>query len=504
MGIGEKLASDLEINVRELKSILATDKNFDVLVRELELGRKKIVLYFVDGLTNDLLITQVLERLTTVDPHNISINAFTKLFKSYINFTEVNVVDTYDEIVNKVLSGPLALLVDGEDRALIIDARVYPVRSPDEPDLEKVVRGSRDGFTETLVSNTALIRRRIRDPGLRFEIMQAGLRSKTDIVLAYIEDIANPELVDSVREKIRYINIDGLPMGEKAVEELISPGTFWNPFPRVRYTERPDVAAAHLLDGHVLVLVDTSPSVLILPTTYFHHLQHAEEFRQNPSVGIYLRVIRFLGVAISVFLLPLWLLFALQPELLPAELAFLGPTKAGKIPLLVQFLFAEAAIDMIRLATIHTPSPIATSTGVIAAVLLGDLAARVGLFIPEVVLYTALAAISTFLTPSYELASANRLVRLFLLVLTGLLRLPGFLIGILTVFIFLLRTRSFGIPYLWPLIPFNAEGLKAVLARPPVPIQHFRLSILKPQDRIRQPLPARKVHFLREAKKRKR
>lgn len=242
MGIGEKLASDLEINVRELKSILATDKNFDVLVRELELGRKKIVLFFVDGLTNDLLMTQVLERLTTVDPHNISINAFTKLFKSYINFTEVNVVDTYDEIVNKVLSGPLALLVDGEDRALIIDARVYPVRSPDEPDLEKVVRGSRDGFTETLVFNTALIRRRIRDPCLRFDIMQAGLRSKTDIVLAYIEDIANPELVDSVRKKIRYINIDGLPLGEKAVEELISPGTFWNPFPRVRYTERPDVA----------------------------------------------------------------------------------------------------------------------------------------------------------------------------------------------------------------------------------------------------------------------
>jgi len=453
---------------------------------------------------NDLLMTQVLERLTTVDSRAISINALAKLFKGCINFTEVNVVNTYDEIVNKVLAGPLALLVEGEDRALIIDARVYPVRSPDEPDLEKVVRGSRDGFTETLVYNTALIRRRIRDPHLRFEIMQAGVRSKTDIVLAYIEDVANPEFVDSVREKIRYINIDGLPMGEKAVEELISPGTFWNPFPRVRYTERPDVAAAHLLDGHVLVLVDTSPSVIILPTTYFHHLQHAEEFRQNPSVGIYLRLIRFLGVAVSVFLLPLWLLVALEPGLLPAQLAFLGPTKTGKIPLLAQFLLAEATIDMIRLATIHTPSPIATSTGVIAAVLLGDIAARVGLFIPEVVLYTALAAIGTFLTPSYELAAANRLVRLFLLVLTGLFRLPGFLIGVLGVFIFLLRTKSFGVPYLWPFIPFNAEGVKAVFARPPVPIQHFRPSILKPQDRIRQPVPARKVHLLQEAKKRKR
>lgn len=292
-------------------------------------------------------------------------------------------------------------------------------------------------------------------------------------------------------------------MAEKAVEELITPGTFWNPFPRVRYTERPDVAAAHFLDGHVLVLVDTSPSVIILPTTYFHHLQHAEEFRQNPSVGVYLRLVRFFGVAVSVFLLPAWLLVALEPQLLPASLAFLGPAKAGKIPLLVQFLLAEAAIDMIRLATIHTPSPIATSTGVIAAVLLGDLAARVGLFIPEVVLYTALAAIGTFLTPSYELAAANRLVRLFLLVVTGLFRLPGLIIGMLLVFAFLLRTRSFGVPYLWPLIPFDAAGIKAVLSRPPVPVQHFRPSILQPRDRVRQPLPAaRKVYFLTQARKR--
>lgn len=440
------LAKDLAENLRKLEERLVFKKNFDLILREIEVGGRKAALLFVDAFVKDEPFTLILKELATLEAQEITLNTFKKLFYRYVTFGEVKTVATLEEVIDTALSGPTIFLIDGEAQAIVIDLRIYPGRAPEEPDLEKVTRGSRDGFTETLVHNTALIRRRIRDPRLRIEHLTAGTRSKTDIALAYIEDIANPDLVDSVREKINKINIDGLPMAEKSVEELITPGTYWNPFPRVRYTERPDVAAAHLLDGHVLVLVDTSPSVMILPTTYFHHLQHAEEFRQSPAVGVYLRWVRFAGVFLSVFLTPLWLLLALEPGLLPPELKFIGPKKAGAVPLFVQFLIAEVAIDMIRMATIHTPSPIATSTGIIAAVLLGDLAARVGLFGPEVILYTATAAIGTFLTPSFELAQANRLTRLFILTLTGLLRLPGFIIGTFVSFSFLLFTRSFGVP----------------------------------------------------------
>jgi len=311
---------------------------------------------------------------------------------------------------------------------------------------------------------------------------------------AYIEDIANSELVDSIREKISSINLDGLPMAEKAVEELITPGNYWNPLPRVRYTERPDVAAIHLLEGHVLVMVDTSPSVMITPATYFHHLQHAEEYRQSPAAGVYLRWVRFVGVFVSVFLLPLWLLAVVQPQILPPALKFIGPDKIGAIPIFIQFLIAELAVDMVRLATIHTPTGLATALGLIAALLIGDIAVTVGLFNAEVVMYTAAAVVGTFLTPSYELGLANRLIRLFLVIMVGLFSLPGFIIGLVLTLALLVFTRSFGVPYMWPLIPFNAKAFSSIIVRRPVPTSNMRPSITKPRDPSRQgmPLPARK------------
>lgn len=485
-----RLSSNLEENIRSLKKIMSIDQNFDVILREFKIGQTNAALLFIDGLTNDQIHTYILDHLLEVERKDININTFRKIFQRHIPFTEVESADFLEDIVQKVLMGPQALLIDGEQQAIIIDARTYPVRSPQEPDLEKVVRGSRDGFTETLVFNTALIRRRLRDPRLRMEYMQAGTRSKSDIIICYLQDVANPDLVENIKSKVKEIKIDGLPMAEKAVEELISPGSFWNPFPKVRYTERPDVAAAHLLEGHILVLVDTSPSVMITPSTFWHHLQHAEEYRQNPSVGVWIRWVRFIGVALSLFLLPLWLLAVLEPGILPPALKFIGPNKAAKIPIILQFVLAELSIDMIRLSTIHTPTALATATGLIAALLIGDIAVTVGLFNPEVIMYTAIAAIGTFMTPSYELSQANRLARLSIIILVALLGLPGFIIGFLGYIAVLALTRSFGVPYLWPLIPFNWTALKGVLVRTPVPMRNLRPSILKPQDKSAQAVPA--------------
>ncbi|OPY56082.1 MAG: Spore germination protein XA [Pelotomaculum sp. PtaU1.Bin035] len=489
-----KISTNLKENIRLLDEEIGIEKNFDVLTRELVIGGKNATLLFVDGLTNDQIVTIVLQNLTRLDRNDMRPGSINKLFKDHLGYTEVEEVEYLEDIAAKVLAGPLAILMEGSDKALIMDARVYPIRSPQEPDLERVVRGSRDGFVETLVFNTALIRRRIRDPKLRMEYIQVGTRSKSDVVVCYIENIANPDMVKSIKDKIEYIKIDGIPMAEKSVEELIAPGSFWNPFPKVRYTERPDVAAMHLLEGHVLVLVDTSPSVIIAPATYFHHLQHAEEYRQNPTVGAYLRWVRFIGVAASLFLLPLWFLFANNPELLPPQLSFIGVSKPGEIPLIFQFILAEIAIDMIRLATIHTPAALATSTGIIAALLIGELATRVGLFAQEVVLYTAIAAIGTFLTPTIEMANANRLVRLGLLILTALFRVPGFVIGVAATFVALALNKSFGVPYLWPLLPVNLKALSGILVRTPVSLRNTRPSVLKPIDSDRQVVaaPARK------------
>ncbi|MGF7184988.1 stage V sporulation protein AF [Desulfitispora alkaliphila] len=487
-----KVSKKLKENLEAIKHELSIDENFDVMLRDVQIAGRDAALLFVDGFAKDLEMLQILNVIQSLKREDVAPNTIKKLIQRYIGYIEVETVETVNEAIDEVLAGPLALIIDGQDEIILLDVREYPARGPEEPDLEKVVRGSRDGFVETLVFNTALIRRRVRDPNLRMEVLQAGTRSKNDICVSYIKDIANEDLVDQVKDLINSIEIDGLPMAEKAIEELITPGSHWNPFPKIRYTERPDVAAVHLLEGHVLVIVDNSPSVIILPTTYFHHLQHVEEYRQSPTVGVYLRWVRFIAIFASIFALPLWFLFSIQPELLPEGLAFIGPEEVGAIPLFWQFIIAEIAIDFLRMAAIHTPAPLATSLGLIAAILIGEVAIDIGLFIPEVLLYAAVAAVGTFSTPSYELSNANRLVRLFLLIMIALFQLPGAIAGILITLIYLGMTKSFGVPYLWPLFPLNIKALGRVMVRPPVAIQNVRPSILKTKDYIRQSSPATK------------
>jgi len=317
-------------------------------------------------------------------------------------------------------------------------------------------------------------------------MLHAGTRSKTDISVIYIADIANKKTVEDVKKRIKRIQVDGLPMADKSVEEFLTGGKF-SLFPRVRYTERPDVAAIHLFEGHIIILVDTSPSAMILPATWFHHGQHAEEYRSSPGVGLYIRWVRFISIALSIFVTPLYLLVSNYPNILPEALRFIGPEEIGPVPLWLQFTMAEVGIDAIRMAAIHTPSPLATALGIIAAFMIGDVAIQVGLFAQEVILYMAIAAVGTFATPSYELSNANRIVRLLLLFAVAIFGVPGFIGGLLLVVITLASTRSFGVPYLWPLIPFNGPALREILVRRPVPLTKWRPSALRTQDKDRQP-----------------
>ncbi len=487
-----KVSKKIEENLAYLNEKLDFENNFDVINRPLNYAGKEFSFIFIDGLINDSVVAKMMASLEKLKREDIVPFSLKKFVKKHINYSEVSTESSMDKVLFFILSGALIFVVDGAEEIIIIDVREYPGRSPQEPDLERVIRGSRDGFTETVVFNTSLLRRRVRDPGLRIEHMEVGVRSRSDICICYINDIANEKILKMIKEKIDAVEIDGLPMAEKSVEELIAPGNFWNPFPKVRYTERPDVAAQHLYEGHIIVMVDTSPSVMILPVTYFHHVQHAEEYRQSPSVGVYMRWVRFFGIIISVFALPLWLLFALQSNLLPESLKFIGPKETGSIPLVLQALFAEFGLDLMRMAAIHTPTALATALGLIAAVLIGDIAVSVGLFSPEIILYAAISAVGVFATPSFELAMANRLLRIFLLLFTGFFRLTGFAVGTILILVYLALTKSFGVPYLWPVIPPNFKALSTILVRSPVAIQNTRLSIVKPKDIDRQPSPAMK------------
>ncbi|CAM3996536.1 spore germination protein [Mesobacillus thioparans] len=472
---------NLKENIAYIREELGVDKSFDVIQLDVEYAGRDMALFLVDGFVKDDIMLYIMQLLAKLEPGALEVDTLKKLVKTYIPYVEVETTNDLDKVVDMVLAGPTALAVDGLTEVILIDARTYPVRGPQEPDTERVVRGARDGFVETLVFNTSLTRRRIRDRTLRMEYLQVGRRSQTDVVICYIEDIADPEMVEKVKKSISKIDTDGLPMAEKTIEEFIS-GQHWNPFPTVRYTERPDTAATHLYEGHVCIIVDGSPSVLITPTTFWHHLQHAEEYRNKPLVGAYLRMVRFLAVWSSLFLLPLWYLFAVKPELLPKSMSFIGPNDPGEISLFLQFFLIEIGIDVLRMAAIHTPTSLATALGLVAALMIGQVAVEVGLLTNEVILYLAIAAIGTFATPSYEMSLANRLVRIFLLIMTAAFQLYGFLIGIVLFIIFLARMKSFGVPYLWPFIPFNPRAFRDVLIRSPIPLKNRRPRILKPQD----------------------
>lgn len=481
------VSPDIRKNEAYMVDRLGIGISFDVDYREIIVLERKIQMYFVTGLCDSSIIQEVLKEMMYINEHEKSEAELPEILTNRLVHQQVVHLETLDESVDELLSGLVVIFVDGFNRSFSVDIRSYPGRSPEEPDTEQVIRGSRDGYTENVVENTALTRRRLRDARLRNEMMKVGERSKTDVCISYIADIASDGLVELVKKRIRDVEVDGLSMADKSLEEFIV-NRRWNLFPLVRYTERPDVASNHLLEGHVLVTVDSSPSVIILPTTYFHHLQHAEEYRQSPVFGTFVRWTRFLAVLASLFLLPLWLLFVLEPSLLPQELSFIGPNEEGNIPIVLQIILADLGIEFLRMAAVHTPTPLSTAMGLIAAVLIGQIAIDVGLFTPEVILYVSIAAVGTYVTPSYELGTANKMVKYILILATAFFGVNGFMIGTTATILFLVFKKSLKTPYFWPLIPLNPAALMHIIFRIPVPYSNTRPSIVHPKNNYRMPV----------------
>lgn len=480
----KSVAKDITLNKLYMNNVLGEDTSYDIGLRELLVLDRKILLYYVNGLVDDIVIVQIIRQLVETNDNEIP-KRVSDIVHNRIVSHQIEEEREFSKIIDELLSGLIVIFLDGIEYAFIVDVRFYPGRQPEEPDTERVIRGSRDGFTENILENTGLIRRRIKDKRLRNEMFKIGRRSKTDICISYIKDIANERYVRIIKEKIKTIDIDSLVMADKALSELFVDYQ-WNPFPLVRFTERPDVAAHHILSGYIVLVVDTSPNVIILPTTYFDHLEHAEEFRQTPFVGTFTRWIRLLAMLASLFLVPLWLLFVLEPQLLPDPLSFIGPKEAGNIPVPLQIVMADVGVEFLRMAAVHTPTPLATALGLIAAVLIGEIAIEVGLFNPEVILYVAISTVGTYVTPSYELSVANKMINLLILFMTIFFGVSGFVIGFTISLLFLVSIKTLETPYFWPFIPFDFPAIVRFILRIPLPYTKLRPSIVQPKDEVRQ------------------
>lgn len=433
-----------------LAKLLNIENNFDVVRKEIGVTNKAII-YFLSSLADSSSLFQLAYSFINSNYFNIQ----NQILNGSIN--KIN--DVKEAFVN--ISSGMSLIIY-LDEMYIVETRNYPSRSISEPDTERTIRGSKDGFTENIIVNIGLIRRRIKSEWFYSKIYKIGNDSKCDVVVCALTNKVNKRTLKSVEEKLKETRIDDLTMSDRKLEEKLFNQGF-NPFPLVRYSERPDIIAAQLLKGHIAIVVDTSSSVIIVPTTIFEHTKHVEEYRQVSSVGTFIRIIRYFAILISIFLVPLWMLTLTNENFISH--IFVKIESVNNIPVLLQIILVELTIEILRIATIHTPNQLTSAMGLIATLILGQMAVEVGWFASEVLLFCSISSIGGFATPSYELSLANKIVKLILIVLVGLFGGAGFIIGVYLLIMFLGSISLFELPYLYPLFPFDYDEYKKVIFR---------------------------------------
>ena len=463
------LTSDYNSNLHNINEILRVGEVFDITVKHLSFGGRKATFYCLNGFIKDEMFEKELEYLSEITKEDMDkIEDADEFLDTYITYIQCKTENDIKKLITQILSGAVALIVEGFTKAVIIDCRTFPARGVQEPESDKVLRGSHEGFVETVIFNTALIRRKIRNPNLTMKVYQIGSESKTDVVVCYLEDVVDRKQLDILTKKLQSINPKHLSMSQESLKESLMPHQPWNPFPKVRYTERPDAAAACIYDGNIIVLTDGSPSAMIIPTGIFDFVQDINDYYFPPLIGTFLRIVRMAVFTLSMLLIPIWYLLVVYEENLPNALKFMMIEEEYTVPLIVQLLIVEFVIDTLRLASLNTPSALSSSFSVVGALVLGEFAVRSGWFVSEVVLFMAFVAISNFTQPSYELGYAIKISRVFILILCGLFKIWGLVIGLALVLLLIATTKTLGgYTYLYPIIPFNAEALKGLIIRRP-------------------------------------
>lgn len=461
-------------NLNHLNQVLQIDKNFDIVRRTLTIGGREAALLFVDGFTKDEILLRMMRDWSSVKAEDLPPGA-DEFSRKHIPYGEVSLLKEDSDMLVQLLTGISCLFIDGYDSCMGIDCRTYPARSVEEPEKDKVLRGSRDGFVETLIFNTALIRRRIRDPKLTMEITSAGESSHTDIAICYMEDRVDKELLARIKDQISRLRVDALTMNQESLAECLYPHSWCNPFPKFKFSERPDTAAACILEGNIVILVDNSPAAMILPSSVFDIIEEADDYYFPPLTGTYLRLSRMATALLCLLLTPVWLLLMMHADRLPQSLQFLRLADASYVPLIVQLLILEFAIDGLRLAAVNTPNMLTTPLSVIAGIVLGEYSVKSGWFNSETMLYMAFVTIANYSQASFELGYALKFMRVILLLLTAVFDVWGFAAGlVLCVCAIIFNKTIAGKSYIYPLIPFSWSALKKRFLRGRLPVEEKR------------------------------
>ena len=456
-------------NKNFLDDYFRVNENYDVVNTEFFTLGRKAKLYYIDGFVDSEVFSHVMDFLMKIQhekDEDLDAEQFAQLMIPYM---EIEICGDIDKISKVVYSGAVALTVDGFSSCFLIKTRSYPKRSVEEPDNDKVLRGAHDGFVESLLINTALIRRRIRDRELTMELHSVGKKSKTDIVLCYLDNKADKKTLKNLRRKIDGFDVNSLNMSHESVAECLLKKQYFNPFPKIRYTERPDAAAACVCEGSVIILVDNSSAAMIIPTSFFEFLQDTNDYYFPPVIGTYLRLVRGLVFGLALFLSPVWFLLVSNPQWIPDWLSFIMIKESYTVPVFIQLIVIEIVIDALKLASLNTPNSLSNSFSMIGAIVLSELAIEAQLFSAEAVLFMAFAAIANFAQPSFELSYAFKISRIFILILTMIFNLWGFIAGVLAVILTIAFTKTVsGRSYLYPLIPFDGKALSRLLIRHPI------------------------------------
>lgn len=459
------ISSNIEESVKDFSAIVGPERNFDIIQKQMIIGGRLAEFFMIDGFVKDEIMEKLLESFS--DFQNEDMPKDKDDFMRMIPYTEASINKNYEDASTDMLKGMTCLFIDGYPCAFMIDCRTYPARNVSEPWKNRVLRGSRDGFVETIVSNVTLIRRRIRTPDFCVKACKVGTMSQTDVVFAYIQGKADEKLLNTLVDRLEKSTVEAVTMNIESLAEVLLPGPYINPFPKFKYSERPDTAAAAIFDGNIVILVDNSPAVLIVPTSVFDVMEEADDFYFPPVTGTYIKWSRYIMTIAALIMTPLWILFLNNPGWLPESLKFILIEDGGStIPVLLQLLILEFAIDGLRLAAVNTPTLLSTPLSVIAGIVVGEYAVSSGWFDAETMLYMAFVTVGSYTQTSYEIGYAIKFYRVILLLTTWFFGLWGFIGGLVFMIITICFNKTIsGKSYIYPIIPFNWNMLKRKIFR---------------------------------------
>ncbi|MDQ0338934.1 hypothetical protein J2S00_001720 [Caldalkalibacillus uzonensis] len=493
---GIRLHESLDVNVKWLKDIFKDCE--DLVEREFYIGghqHLKAVMFFIDGLTNNFVTDEyVIGALTREIIDRIPDHLLTDHKQMYawvktagLYASEVEEALELKQIVESILVGDSVLLIDQVDKALIVDTRGWETRGVEEPSNEQVIRGPRDGFTETIRVNTALIRHRIRDPQLRLVHYKIGERTQTDVGLMYIDGLVDKNTLQEVKNRMENITFDGI-LESGYIEQLIEDHP-WSPFPQVQYTERPDKAVSHLLEGKVIILVDGSPFALIVPAIFIQFYHSPEDYYERFIIGSLVRFIRVLSFFFALLLPSLYIAFSsFHPEMIPSKLVIAMAAGRATVPFpaIVEAILMEIAVEILREASVRLPGLIGPTIGIVGALVIGEAAVTAGLVSPIMVIVVGLTTISSFVIPNYSAAIALRMLRFPMMLSAGMFGLYGIMFFAIIIIIHLCSLKSFNVPYMAGFSPARLSDLKDTVFRAPLYNLEKRPTPFNTQNTYRQ------------------